>query len=112
MPEGWEWDDTLFLGSAPYYAQGRLPYATALPDELGRATKLDGRGRLLDVGCGPGIITIMLAHLFEQAVGVDSDAAMLAEAERRATTAGISSVIWFKARAEELTPAIGSFRIT
>jgi hypothetical protein len=29
--------------------------------------------------CGPGVLTIRLAHLFEQAVGLDPDAGMLAE---------------------------------
>ena len=26
-PEGWQWDETLYLGSAPYYVRGRPPYA-------------------------------------------------------------------------------------
>jgi hypothetical protein len=32
-----------------------------------------GGGRLLDVGCGPGILTVRLAHLLEEAVGLDPD---------------------------------------
>jgi cyclopropane fatty-acyl-phospholipid synthase-like methyltransferase len=35
---------------------------------------LDGNGRLLDVGCGPGVLTVRLAHLFRQVVGLDPDA--------------------------------------
>jgi hypothetical protein len=27
--QGWEWNETLFAGAAPYYSQGRLPYAEA-----------------------------------------------------------------------------------
>ena len=46
---------------------------------------------VLDVGCGPGIDTIALAELVGptgRVVGVDADAAMIAEADRRAEQAG------------------------
>jgi len=36
-----------------------------------------GHGRLLDVGCGPGSLTLLLAPLFDQAVGLDPDPDML-----------------------------------
>jgi SAM-dependent methyltransferase len=111
MPKGWEWDETLYQGSAPYYVPGRLPYATGLADRLAEALSLEGRGRLLDVGCGPGVLTLLLAHLFEEAIGVDPDAGMLAEAERRAHAASIGNVRWLQARAEALSPALGTFRV-
>jgi SAM-dependent methyltransferase len=111
MPKGWEWDETLYRGSAPYYVPGRLPYATGLADRLAEVLSLDGRGRLLDVGCGPGVLTLLLAHLFEEAIGVDPDEGMLAEAERRAQAAGLGNVRWLQARAEELSPALGAFRV-
>lgn len=111
MPEGWEWDETLYLGSAPHYVQGRLPYAPGLADTLAAALALNGEGRLLDVGCGPGVLTLTLAHLFAEVVGVDPDAGMLAEGERRASAAGIGNVRWVQARAEELSDDLGPFRV-
>ncbi len=30
--QDWEWDETLFAGAAPYYTEGRLPYAEGLAD--------------------------------------------------------------------------------
>ncbi|HEY7295596.1 MAG TPA: SAM-dependent methyltransferase, partial [Dehalococcoidia bacterium] len=69
MPRGWQWDATLFRGSAHYYARGRLPYAPGLAAALAAALQLDGRGRLLDVGCGPGVIALRLARLFEVVIG-------------------------------------------
>ena len=80
MPIGWEWDETLFLGSAPFYERGRLPYAPGLAEAFGTALDLDGHGRLIDVGCGPGIVTLTLAPLFATVIGVDPDPGMLAEA--------------------------------
>jgi len=100
-----------FRGSAPYYVRGRLPYAPVLADALARALNLDGRGRLLDVGCGPGVVALRLAHLFEGLVGVDLDPDMLAEAERRAKEQGVTHARWVSARAEELPAGLGRFRV-
>ena len=110
MPEGWEWDATLFAGSASYYRRGRLPYAPELPEFLAETLALDGRGRLIDVGCGPGILALSLAHLFGEVVGVDPDKDMINEAERQATKAGLAGKTrWIRARAEQLPPDIGTF---
>ena len=111
MPQGWEWDETLYLGSAPYYVRGRLPYAPGLADALRTALALDGRGRLLDVGCGPGVLALLLAPLFDEVVGVDPDAGMLAEAERRAAEGGIGNTRWVQLRAEALPAGLGHFRV-
>lgn len=43
-------------------------------------SSVDGSGRLLDVGCGPGSLTLLLAPHFAQAFGIDPDAGMLSEA--------------------------------
>ena len=58
---GFEWDSTLYSGSARFYLQGRLPYAPGMADAVARELELDGRGRLLDIGCGPGIVPLELA---------------------------------------------------
>jgi SAM-dependent methyltransferase len=107
----WQWDDSLFRGSATYYVQGRLPYAPSLADRLADALALDGTGRLLDVGCGPGVLTLPLAHLFTEAIGLDPDPGMLLEGARRADMAGITNVRWVEARAESLPLGLGTFRI-
>jgi SAM-dependent methyltransferase len=107
----WEWDQTLYLGSAPYYARGRLPYAPGLAAVLAESLNLDGCGRLLDVGCGPGILTLLLGPYFEEAVGIDPDRAMLTEAARRAAHAGIENIRWVRARGEDLPAGLGTFRI-
>src|SRR4051812_27134308 len=111
MPEGWEWDETLFQGSAQFYVRGRSPYAPGLADRIAEALSLDGTGRLLDVGCGPGVVTLALAHLFAEVIGVDPDAGMLAEAHRRAEAAGITNVRWVRARAEALPLDLGTFQM-
>ena len=111
MTSEWEWDETLFLGSAPYYVRGRLPYPAGLVDGLCDALQLDGRGCAIDVGCGPGLIALRIAHLFEEVVGLDPDRGMLAEAERLSLEQGVTNARWVLARAEELPLGLGTFRM-
>jgi SAM-dependent methyltransferase len=101
-PPEWTWDPSLYAGSAAFYTEGRVPYPHVLVDRLAAALDLDGTGRLLDIGCGPGSLTLLLAPLFAQAVGVDADADMLAEAAVQAARSGINNVSWRRLRAEEL----------
>ncbi|MGW0874584.1 class I SAM-dependent methyltransferase [Streptomyces sp. NPDC002740] len=112
MAAGWEWDETLFAGTAAHYRRGRLPYASGLADMLAGTLRLDGRGRLLDMGCGPGILALSLAHLFTEVVGVDPDREMIAEASRAAAAGGVAhKVRWVRARAEELPAGLGEFTV-
>ncbi|WP_234438676.1 class I SAM-dependent methyltransferase [Streptomyces sp. NRRL S-340] len=112
MVAGWEWDDTLFAGTAAYYRRGRLPYAPGLADVLAGALEPDGRGRLLDVGCGPGTLALDLAPLFGEIVGVDPDRGMIAEAARVAGERGVGGKArWVRARAEELPAGLGTFTV-
>ena len=60
-------------GQPPYYARGRLPYPPEVADALSVELALDGTGRLLDVGCGPGSLALLLAPLFRDVVGLDPD---------------------------------------
>jgi SAM-dependent methyltransferase len=108
----WQWDETLFAGAATYYRRGRLPYAPGLAQTLGDALALDGRGRLLDVGCGPGTLALDLAHLFADVVGVDPDPGMLAEAARVAAERGVADrTSWLQSRAEDLSADLGPFSV-
>jgi SAM-dependent methyltransferase len=109
--EDWTWDETVFEGTAAYYHQGRKPYAPALVDALAEHLSLDGQGRLLDVGCGPGTVALLFAPLFESVIGVDSDSAMLEEANRAASGEHATKATWIHMRAEELPGSLGSFRV-
>jgi SAM-dependent methyltransferase len=111
MAKGWQWDATLSKGSARYYERGRLPYPSGLAEALASALQLDGRGRLIDAGCGPGTIGIRLAQFFEEVVGVDADPDMLVEAERQAEELGIVNARWVHALAEDLPAGQGVFRV-
>jgi SAM-dependent methyltransferase len=106
------YDPTIYLGSAPHYRHGRPAYSPQLEAVLTRETGLNGIGRLLDAGCGPGVLTNRLAHLFERVVGLDPDAAMLAEGHRVAEEKAVMNVSWVQGLAEDL-PAVapGPYRL-
>ncbi|MEP6757873.1 MAG: class I SAM-dependent methyltransferase [Actinomycetota bacterium] len=109
--KSWEWDPTLYVGSAPYYLAGRLPYSPLLAQTLTDALGLDGSGRLLDVGTGPGIIPCELSPIFEEVVGIDADQDMVSEAEQESRRRGCTNARWRHLRAEQLPAGLGTFRL-
>jgi predicted acetyltransferase/precorrin-6B methylase 2 len=104
------YDPTIYRGSAEHYAIGRPPYSAELRPTLVRELGLDGSGRLLDVGCGPGVVARELAPAFAGVVGLDPDPDMLRVAARLAAAQGISNATWVQAVAEDLAGlGLGSF---
>lgn len=80
-----------------------MPYPDGIPEALGLA----GGGRLLDVGCGPGSLTNLLAPHVAEAVGIDASAEMVDVAARGAAT----NTLFLRLRAEELPAGLGRFDI-
>jgi SAM-dependent methyltransferase len=105
------WDEFLYAGSAEYYRVGRMPYPQRLATTMQRRLALDGHGSLLDLGCGPGGLTLLLAPLFAAAVGVDADADMIRVGQDEAARNGIGNVRWLHAYAEDLDDGLGRFNV-
>jgi SAM-dependent methyltransferase len=106
------YDPTLYYGTAEYYVRGRPPYSADLAPALVAEAGLDGTHRLLDVGCGPGVLALALAGHAREAVGLDPDAGMLAVASNRAQKAGLANLRWVQAVAEDIPAlALGSFHL-
>lgn len=95
-------NDDLFAGTAEYYARYRLDYPEAVYGELERAFRPDGKGVLLDLGTGTGLIALHLAHRFRRVVALDVSEEMLAEARRLAAERGVANVGWRRLAAEDL----------
>jgi SAM-dependent methyltransferase len=106
------YDPTIYDGAAVHYRYGRPAYSPGLEALLAEELGLDGSGRLLDVGCGPGILTVRLARLFGEAVGLDPDPEMIAEGRRAAEERGSANITWVQAQAEDLPGAApGTYRL-
>jgi ubiquinone/menaquinone biosynthesis C-methylase UbiE len=83
-------DPQRFSSTIPHYMAGRPAYSPRLIERLARETGLAGASRVLDLGCGPGSVTLPLALHAGTTIGMDPDAAMIAAAREAAATAGIA----------------------
>jgi ubiquinone/menaquinone biosynthesis C-methylase UbiE len=101
----------LFAGTAWHYARYRPDYPQRFFDDLVRRLRLDGTGRLLDLGCGTGQLTVPFARHVAEAVGVDPEPTMLAEAARHAREAGVINVTWTQGSSADLPGQFGRFRL-
>jgi cyclopropane fatty-acyl-phospholipid synthase-like methyltransferase len=102
--------DDGFAETAEFYSH-RPPYATAAIQWIVEQLKLDGRGRLLDIGCGTGHVCIPLASSFAATVGIDSSQPMLDEALLLAANGGVSSIEFRQMSVEELPSNLGAFQL-
>lgn len=102
----------LFKGTAWYYARYRRPYPVQIFSDVVEYYKLNGKGKLLDLGCGTGELTLPLAKFFEKVVGVDPSEDMLAEAKLKALQQGIFNIRWIESKAEDIDQSLAPIRLT
>jgi len=100
-----------FAGTAEYYLRYRLPYPPALFDDLCRRAGVTGRGRLLDLACGPGRIALDLAPRFADVWALDLEPQMIAVGRAEAERRGLANLHWLVGRAEEFTAPAGGFEL-
>lgn len=101
----------LFLGTAEYYECYRVPYPQEVFDWIVNEYQLDGRGRLLDGGCGTGQVALPLSRWFDDVIAIDPDQAMLQIGERAARRKGIGNVSFRNLRAEGLPRGVAPLRL-
>ncbi len=90
-----------------YYA--RPPYAPSLYDFL--LERVAGRGRALDLGCGPGKVAITLADHFAEVVALDPSAPMI-EAGKATDGGRRRNIRWVVQRAEDYESDAGFDLVT
>jgi len=101
----------LFAETAWHYARYRPGYPQQFFDDIVAKFHLDGTGRLLDLGCGTGQLTLPLAEDVAEAVGMDPEPGMLTEAAKRAHAAGVTNVTWTHGGSDDLPGGLGRFRL-
>ncbi|MFC0400640.1 class I SAM-dependent methyltransferase [Paraburkholderia rhizosphaerae] len=97
-----------FRHAAAHYLTGRAAYSPRLIRRVGQACGLDGTQRLLDIGCGPGQLSIAFASWVASGVAIDPEPEMLRIASELG--AGIAPNIEFREGSSyELSADMGPF---
>ena len=102
---------TAFAGVAEAYQRYRVPYPDDVFDCIVREYALDGRGRLLDVGCGTGYVCLPLSAWFEDVVAIDPEPDMLRVAARAARERAAKNVRFLCMRGEDVPQALAPLRL-
>lgn len=99
-----------FRSTARFYARFRPRYPQALIERVALHCRLDGSGRMMDLGCGPGFLAIAFAPYFATVVGVDPEPEMLEVAAEEAKAAGVALTL-VAGQSRDLGPHWGRFRM-
>jgi SAM-dependent methyltransferase len=103
-------DKHRFSSAAAFYDTYRVAYDEDVIAWAARAVGVDSTSRVLDLGCGPGSLTVPLARLAGEVVGLDPEPAMLAAAAERARRDGVS-VRLVEGSSNDLAVVPGPFRL-
>ena len=98
-----------FRHAAGHYLAGRPAYSPALIRRVAAACGLRGSHRMLDLGCGPGQLSVAFSTWAGSVLAVDPEPGMLEVAAELA--AGIApNVSFMQGSSYDLNPELGSFR--
>ncbi|WP_322012310.1 class I SAM-dependent methyltransferase [Paraburkholderia sp. J12] len=99
-----------FRHAAPHYLLGRPAYSPALIRRVAQHAGLDGTQRLLDLGCGPGQLSLAFASWVAQALAIDPEPAMLGVASELG--AGMAPNIEYRQGSSyDLDATLGTFHL-
>jgi SAM-dependent methyltransferase len=99
-----------FASTVPYYARCREPYPPAFFSTVAERLALRRDMRLLDAGCGPGLLAIGFAPYVGWCVGVDPEPGMIRAARAAANEAGVQIQL-IEGRLEDLPESLGTFHL-
>ena len=100
-----------FAGTSAYYVRYRIPYPERLLNDLIRRSAVTGKGRLLDLACGPGRVALDLASSFHEVRAIDLEPKMIEAGRHEAERRRIRNILWQTGRAEDFEPPPGSFSL-
>lgn len=97
-----------FHSAARHYLSGRPPYARRLIRRVAELAGLGPDARVLDLGCGPGILAGAFAPLAREVVAMDPEPAMLRIAEQ---VFAARNITYRQGSSEDLPGDLGRFRL-
>jgi SAM-dependent methyltransferase len=97
-----------FASTVAFYARCREPYPLAFFSTVAERLALHRKMRLLDAGCGPGLLAIGFGPYVGSCLGVDPEPGMIRAARAAASEAGVR-VRLIEGRLEDLPESVGTF---
>lgn len=101
-------DPHRFRSTVPYHLHYRVPYPDRLIACVAEHCALAPGGRVLDLDCGPGQLTIAVARRGATVTAIDPEPNMLAAARANPAEAGVA-VTTIEGSSHDLDPALGTF---
>ena len=95
-------EERRFLGTSADYVRHRPPYPAALIRDLLERSRVPKDGFVLDLGCGPGLLSLPLAPHVREVWAVDPEPEMIAEGRAQAAAKGAGNIRWIPGRAEDV----------
>jgi len=100
-----------FVSTASYYIRYRVPYPEGLLKNLVTRAGITGRGRLLDLACGPGRVALAPVASFQEIGAIDLEPEMIEVGQQEAAQRGVNTITWMVGKAEDLQAAPASFEL-
>ncbi len=98
-----------FRSAAQHYLSGRPAYAPRLIRHVARFTGLAREHRVLDLGCGPGVLAGAFAALAGEVIAMDPEPEMLRIAE--AEFGAVGRISFVRGSSFDLSPALGRLHL-
>lgn len=98
-----------FRTAARHYLAGRPAYSPRLIGLVAQLVGLGPEDRVLDLGCGPGMLAGAFAPLVKEVVAVDPEPEMLRIAEEE--FGGSGQIRFVRGSSFDLSPELGRFRL-
>ncbi len=102
-------NEELFTGTAAYYSKFRIDYPTELIERLLSFCQSKGNGKLLDLGCGTGQLSIPMHSYFEEVIGIDISQEMVDEARRIGREQNTENMRFITMESEKMDKELGQF---
>ncbi|HVJ40793.1 MAG TPA: class I SAM-dependent methyltransferase [Dongiaceae bacterium] len=102
-------DARRFKSAAQHYLAGRPAYPEKLTATVARLCGLPAKGRVLDLGCGPGQLALAFAPLAGSVLAIDPEPEMLALCRRQIEAAGYSHVEVRQGSSQDIGAGFGRF---
>ena len=100
----------LFTDAVDHYVQHRMAYPTDLIDGLIARFGIGPGTKVIDIGCGPGLLALPFARTGAEVLAIDPNGPMLEAGRTAARTAGLH-IDFRSSKAEDLSVADGPARL-